>query len=59
MGESAMAITLQRETFFCKFYCKKIDFKCMIIFREMIPLKVTHVETDKTYIAFNCISKGI
>lgn len=31
----------------------------MIIFREMIPLKVTHVETDKTYIAFNWISKGI
>lgn len=29
------------------------------VFREMIPLKVTHVETDKTYIAFNCISKGI
>lgn len=27
--------------------------------QEMIPLKVTHVETDKTYIAFNCISEGI
>lgn len=31
----------------------------MIIFREMIFLKVIYVEIDKIYIVFNCISKGI